>query len=278
MKQKSKQSARTLVIRLLCVLLCVLVTAGVLAGCRKKPDNGKPSGTTAAPANDSDAASDTEPADGRDDLDDSYHFDRDFRILSRESTADEFESSSSIGANTVSNAVFSRNALVEKRADVTIRVIPLDGDWEGAKDGDSRGGNKEFEGRVRNDANADKSEYDLIATHSAYLANLAVDGLGMDLTQLEDINLTKRWWNEAYETVLTYQSFNNAKCIEMLEMIRVSANISFQQVFTNCLGNPNSLVPVAIRETREISNIYASDHTKWDIAKLYKDLEAIKKN
>lgn len=80
-----------------------------------------------------------------------------------------------------------------------------------------------------------------------------------------------------YETVLTYQSFNNAKCIEMLEMIRVSANISFQQVFTNCLGNPNSLVPAAIRETREISNIYASDHTKWDIAKLYKDLEAIKK-
>ena len=517
MKQKSKQSARTLVIRLLCVLLCVLVTAGVLAGCRKKPDNGKPSGTTAAPANDSDAASDTEPADGRDDLDDSYHFDRDFRILSRKSTVDEFESSSSIGANTVSNAVFSRNALVEKRADVTIKVIPFDGDWEGAKDGDSRGGNKEFEGRVRNDANADKSEYDLIATHSAYLANLAVDGLGMDLTQLEDINLTKRWWNEAYynecnfngsiymmvgdlahtlygylevvffnetlandyslgdlydvalegnwtyallkeyvakvtvdldatedtrkygllsnchaerafvnaveanylvkqedgtrlypdslnetaekrlsdfvkfirdgrdvtgnihedknswgddkkaqtpiffngralfymqtldaaktlkdnmsdsygvlpfpkwddtqieyhtstmdsltsvmipkkvadpksagvvtellamygnqivtpayyETVLTYQSFNNAKCIEMLEMIRVSANISFQQVFTNCLGNPNSLVPVAIRETREISNIYASDHTKWDIAKLYKDLEAIKKN
>lgn len=521
MKQKSKQSARTLVIRLLCVLLCVLVTAGVLAGCRKKPDNGKPSGTTAAPANDSDAASDTEPADGRDDLDDSYHFDRDFRILSRKITdkfkESEFDSPSSIGSDTVANAVFSRNALVEKRADVTIKVIPLNGDWEAAKDGDSRGGNKKFEGRVRNDANADKSEYDLIATHSAYLANLAVEGLGMDLTQLEDINLTKRWWNEAYynecnfkgsiymmvgdlahtlygflevvffnedlaneymlgdlydvaldgkwtyallkeyaakvavdpdatedtrkygllinchaqrafanaleanylvkqedgtrlypdslnetaekrlsdfikfvrdgrdvtgnihspkswsdeqstqnkifyegralfytqtldaavtikdnmsdsygvlpfpkwddtqieyhtstkdsltsvmipkkvadpkstgvvtellamygnqivtpayyKTVLTYQSFNNAKCIEMLEMIRVSANISFQQVFTNCLGNPNSLVSEAIRfgTPREISAMYASDHTKWDIAKLYKDLEAIKK-
>ncbi len=143
MKQKSKQSARTLVIRLLCVLLCVLVTAGVLAGCRKKPDNGKPSGTT----------SDTEPADGRDDLDDSYHFDRDFRILSRKITekftASEFDSPSSIGSDTVANAVFSRNALVEKRADVTIKVIPLNGDWEAAKDGDTRGGNKEFEGTVR---------------------------------------------------------------------------------------------------------------------------------
>ena len=50
--------------------------------------------------------------------------------------------------------------------------------------------------------------------------------------------------------------------------------------FTNCLDNPNSLVSKAIRygTPKEISTMYASDHTKWNIAKLYEDLKAIKKN
>ena len=86
--------------------------------------------------------------------------------------------------------------------------------------------------------------------------------------------------NVYYEKVLKLQSFNNPKCIRMLEMIRLAANLSFQQVFTNCLDNPNSLVSEAIRfgTPKEISTMYASDHTKWNIAKLYEDLKAIKKN
>ncbi len=516
MKQKTNRSARPLTVRLLCALLCALLAAGILAGCGKKTsDTPKPSGTASATV--TDAPTDTEPADGSDDLDDSYHFDRDFIILSRESTAGEFDSTSAISGDDVANAIYSRNAQVEARADVTIKVEKLNGDWQAAKAGDTRGGNKEFEGRVRTNALAGKSAYDLIATHSAYLANLAVEGLGMDLTQLEYINLTKRWWNEAYynecnfegaiymmvgdlaytlydymevvffnenmaetydlgdlydlalegkwtyalmkeyaakvhtdpnadentrvysiltnchaqralanaieanylvkaddgtrsyptimnetaetrlsdfikyirdgrdagsiyspkswgdekktenpifasgralfymqtlgesltlkgtmsdsygvlpfpkwddtqieyhtstkdsltsvmiplnvadpkstgvvtellamysnqvvinvyyEKVLKLQSFNNPKCIRMLEMIRLAANLSFQQVFTNCLDNPNSLVSEAIRfgTPKEISTMYASDHTKWNIAKLYEDLKAIKKN
>lgn len=178
-------------------MLCALLAAGILAGCGKKTsDTPKPSGTASATV--TDAPTETEPADSSDDLDDSYHFDRDFIILSRESTAGEFDSTSAISGDDVANAIYSRNAQVEARADVTIKVEKLNGDWQAAKAGDTRGGNKEFEGRVRTNALAGKSAYDLIATHSAYLANLAVEGLGMDLTQLEDINLTKRWWNEAY--------------------------------------------------------------------------------
>lgn len=515
MKQKNRSSVHCLFARWLCVLLCALLAAGVLAGCRKQPDTPAPAGTTATPATDPDPGTDTEPEDNRDDLDDAYHFDRTFTILSRESTAGEFDSASAIGSDEVANAIFSRNAQVEARADVTIKVIPLKGDWEAAGKGDSRGGNKTFEERVRNNSLVGESQYDLIATHSAYLANLAVEGLGMDLTTLEDLHLTRRWWSEAYynecnyngaiymmvgdlaytlydymevvffnetmatryydeignlynlalegnwtyarmkeyagvvnynpdadentreyglltnchaqrafanaieanylvkqedgtrlypdtmnetaekrlsdfisfvregngvlsprtwddakgtespifssgralfymqtlgesltlkatmsdsygvlpfpkwddtqieyhvstkdsvtsvmiprniadpkstgvvtemlamygnrvvtnayyEKVLKLQAFNTPECIQMLEMIRLSANLSFQQVFSNCLDNPNSLVSEAIREStpRAISAMYASDHARWNIAKLYEDLKAIPK-
>ena len=85
--------------------------------------------------------------------------------------------------------------------------------------------------------------------------------------------------NAYYEKVLKLQAFNTPECIRMLEMIRLSANLSFQQVFSNCLDNPNSLVSEAIREStpRAISAMYASDHARWNIAKLYEDLKAIPK-
>ena len=95
MKQKTNRSARPLTVRLLCAMLCALLAAGILAGCGKKTsDTPKPSGTASATV--TDAPTETEPADSSDDLDDSYHFDRDFIILSRESTAYEFDSTSAI--------------------------------------------------------------------------------------------------------------------------------------------------------------------------------------
>ena len=124
MKQKTNRSARPLTVRLLCAMLCALLAAGILAGCGKKTsDTPKPSGTASATV--TDAPTDTEPADSSDDLDDSYHFDRDFIILSRESTAGEFDSTSAISGDDVANAIYSRNAQVEARADVTIKVEKL---------------------------------------------------------------------------------------------------------------------------------------------------------
>ncbi len=203
-QQKHKRIAALLLV------LCVLIATFAAVGCGGKKVPPIESGTASGSDTRKEAKTEeqTEAPDDSDDLDDSYDFDRDYVILSRESTAYEFESDSNASTDIVANAVYSRNTAVEERANVTVKVEKLAGDWEGKDkmgEGATRGGNYAFEGRVRNDALSGFSAYDLIATHAAYLANLALEGLGKDLNAVDHIDLTKRWWNEAYFEECSYR-------------------------------------------------------------------------
>ena len=125
MKQKTNRSARPLTVRLLCAMLCALLAAGILAGCGKKTsDTPKPSGTAGATV--TDAPTDTEPADSSDDLDDSYHFDRDFIILSRESTAGEFDSTSAISGDDVANAIYDGTSAIMLSGETAAGRYPVE--------------------------------------------------------------------------------------------------------------------------------------------------------
>ncbi len=200
--------------RLLCLLLVLTMLVGVLAGCndnsKKNPDDTDDETSTTAGNGDENGNDDTTAGDDNttggdvtedprkaDTLDPSYDFGgvQEFVVLSRSSTTYEFESPKGANLSGVEQAIYDRNAATEERCNVEIKVIPLAGDW----------GNLEtFTAALRENNSLTTSQYDLVATHQAYLASAVLEGYSWDFDQLPNIDLSKIWWSEAYYNEVNY--------------------------------------------------------------------------
>jgi len=200
--------------KLICLLLVLVMCLGAFASCNNTPaeknpndgtDNTEGDGTGNGETTGGDATTggslggdDTEDdLSTRDDLVDFPGFEttQEYVIFSRSSTEYEFKTPEAGNLSGVDQAIFNRNAEVSQRANVEISVLPAAGDWN------DRG---TFMQSVRNDGKLAESEYALIATHSVYLMTLAVEGLGQDFAKLDNIDLSKRWWSDAFYEQTNY--------------------------------------------------------------------------
>ncbi len=193
--------------RLLCMLLVLTVCLGILVGCQEKTNDPKDSDTETDDGKTDDGTDDSDDTSGsatnddpktRDDLNEYYSFGdgiEEYVILSRATTTYEFESAAGLNGTAVESAIFSRNEEVMERCNVEISVVPTAGDW---------GDRDNFAALLRADSVLPNSAYDLVATHQAYLASLALEGLGWDFNELPNIDLAKRWWSEAYYNEVNY--------------------------------------------------------------------------
>ena len=198
--------------RVLCLLLVLVMLVCAFAGCTEKPNNNGPTDTDETTGDGTKDDDDESDDDGEEStipedidtshLNDSYIWEdkvQEYRILSRSSTAYEFESPDTGTLSGVQQAVFNRNSTVEERCNIEITVIPQAGDWIAVP------GNAEFMQTVRNNGKLESSAYELIATHQAYLVNLAVEGCGWDFAELPGVDLTKRWWSAAFYETANYK-------------------------------------------------------------------------
>ncbi len=187
---------RKLISLLLCAMV-VLTLVAALASCADgdgkgnatttpSPDAQSPTDTATDPGN---TGSDTTTgADEADDLGDIRFEGSTYDILSRELTAYEVESGD-ISGDLVGDAVHSRNVAIEERFGIKINVVKKPGNW------DNRDA---FMATVNNSIMAGTHDYDLVMTHSAYIVNLALNGSGYDLYELENIDFSKKWWCRKY--------------------------------------------------------------------------------
>lgn len=179
--------------KFICFLLACM-TVVVLVACANPgdgDDNPSTSDTTSSSGSPSDTtpqAPDTTSPNEADDLGDVRFEGSTYDIISRESTAYEVESSG-ISGDLVADAVHQRNVSVEERFGVKVNVIKKPGDWATRDD---------FMNAVSNSVLAGTHDYDLVMTHSAYIVNLAVNGNGYDLYELDSIDFDKKWWCRKY--------------------------------------------------------------------------------
>lgn len=113
----------------------------------------------------------------------------DYTILSRLTTAYEFDNSGEGTDDKVQRKIWERNVFIKDTYDVNVNVITEPGDY------DKR---DSFIAKVRSSASSGEDEFSLISTHSSYLQSMAIEGLGIDLGNLPEINPTADWWSESY--------------------------------------------------------------------------------
>ncbi|HBF14643.1 MAG TPA: hypothetical protein DDW30_02965 [Clostridiales bacterium] len=199
---------------LICLLLAFAMLLGGLVGCGNKTPANEDSGTE-PPATTAEVTGDPTIADT---LAPSYNFDADYRILVREVYKYEFDDSNELGGTAVESAIYSRNKAVEQRANVSVLLETFNGDWKDWTDGS-------VATLLRNNFNANKSAYDLIAAHSVYLSEMALEGIGMDLSEAPNVDLSKKWWSNGFYRESNY---NGAAyfmvgdiCLTLYEFIQV---------------------------------------------------------
>lgn len=182
--------------KLIALTLALIMIAFALISCGETPVDPTEQ-TTAAQADttlpEATSAEDTLAPELLDTLPDEKKFNDEFVILSRKSTTYELESQEITG-DIVTDAVTARNQAVEGRFGVTIKVVPLAGEWS---DRDS------FFSHVKNSVSSGKSEYDMISTHSAYIVNFGINGIAYNMNELDQIDFSKKWWSKFYAENVT---------------------------------------------------------------------------
>lgn len=183
----------------LCLLLALL-TLVVFVACAT-PGNDDPADTTTTPSNtpsgsdssSQDPNSQTTPAETTapeeaDELGNVRFDGQEYDILSRKLTSYEVLSEEITG-DLIADAVFQRNITIEDRFGVKVNVIEEPGNWDDKNT---------FMAKVTNSVLSGDHDYDLVMTHSAYIVNLAVQGRGYDMYELDGIDFSKKWWCQKY--------------------------------------------------------------------------------
>ena len=188
---------RLLALTILCImLLSTLVACGIGKGDKTDETDTKAQTSDVIESNtesDSDGESEPERSD-KDVLPQKGEIDLNgmkYTILSRKSTAYEFDDKivGGSGGDRVIKAVHDRNALVADRYNVVIKTRPEDGDWS----------NKDsFTKIIEGENQSGWSEICLVATHSGYINQIAVNGNALDMNELDYVDYTSAWWSEAF--------------------------------------------------------------------------------
>lgn len=145
-----------------------------------------------------------------------------YTILSRKSTAYEFDDkvAGGSGGQEVVKAIHDRNAYVADRYNVVISTRQEPGEW----------GNRDtFAKAVEAEALAAWSEVCLVATHSGYINEIAINGNALDMNELDYVDYTKAWWSEAFYN----DCLINDKCLFMIGDIAYNVYERMEVIYFN---------------------------------------------
>ena len=102
-------------------------------------------------------------------------------------TAIEMDTESTTN-DTLNDAIFYRNAEVEKRLGITINQISRPGGW---------GSHTEWLQALRNTVLTRSGDYDAASIYASQGSALATEGMYYNVNKIEHLNLEKPWWNQS---------------------------------------------------------------------------------
>lgn len=182
---KSHNSCKS-ILSIICVLF--ILTSSVCVSCT----NGINESNVTSNTNGSNTAGKTVETEERDSLPDNLNYDgQDIIIHTRGDSTIEIFSDGTNGTF-VNNLVFNRNAAVESRLGINIKIFAAQG-WQ------------QYDLAVSNLAasiNSNDQEYDLVAGWSARIPALSTYGVLYNLSNLGYLDLNRSWWNQSFQTEL----------------------------------------------------------------------------
>ncbi|MBO5275298.1 MAG: hypothetical protein J6I45_11855, partial [Clostridia bacterium] len=178
---KPKQSVSIL---LILAMLCPLITSCASEDQTKTPTN--TAETTAAAVNSGEAV-ETELR-YLDTLETIDFGGADYVVLCRDEKLYEIWAESEIG-ETINDAVFRRNKVVEEKYKVIISANEQPGGWNDQTT---------FMGLIKNSVNAQDGAYDLVAGYMAYSCKLAAEGMFYNLYDVNNLDLSNPWWTQGF--------------------------------------------------------------------------------
>ena len=177
--------------RSLALILAALLAALPIASC----GGSSTTADTTAPSGDTTAAPETESLTGRDAVMSDLPADLDFggetvTILCREEEvfAREFVAAEENG-DVINDAVYHRNMAVEDALNIDLAVMTRLGNW---------GQHTAFMDAVKGEVLAGDTTYDIISFYAYCNPTLASEGVYMNLHELDNLNLAKPWWHQAF--------------------------------------------------------------------------------
>lgn len=164
-------------LRLLLLLLACAVLLGTLAACGEK-----------APPEDESAEATAERKEEQSDEPSSYptsgdYGGQEFRVMQRVEYAYEFDSEG-LNSDTVNNAVYARNSLIEKNYNVIISTKNYNCTWQ----------NKQMMDQLTTLFNSNENAFDLIAGYQSYIMPTILNDWYIDWGTVKSVDLNADWW------------------------------------------------------------------------------------
>ena len=147
----------------------------------------------------------------------------------------------------VDDAIYQRNINVSERLNVNLEYILKPGLWS---DQDS------YKGAIRGSVMSGDGDYDIVAGYGVFIADLAVEGLFMNLNDAEYIDFDQKWWSDSLVKNLSLNG----------KLYFASGDIS-----TNTIGTSFAvLFNKELAEKYKLENLYSLvDNGKWTLDKLF---------
>ena len=130
------------------------------------------------------------------DIPESVMFDGEFKILGFNGLVPEFGDSTLSEPDMVEQTLLERDYFVEERLGVIFQYSSMNGQW---------GDRLTYSDTVRTSVLTGNKAWDLIGTYSMIPANLAINGITVDLAQLDYLNFEKAWYSQFMVDACTAQ-------------------------------------------------------------------------
>ena len=118
----------------------------------------------------------------------------DYIILAREETIYEVDDSGEGTDDKVQRKIWERNVTMKDMYNVNVKSVPCPGIYKNRA---------QYIAAARESINSGMDEYDLFFTHSSYMQLLAMEGMGIELSKLPQINAEAAWWCKDYNDIST---------------------------------------------------------------------------
>ena len=113
----------------------------------------------------------------------------DYTILAREETAYEVDNSGEGTDDKVQRKIWERNVTMKDAYNVNIVVVPCPGVY---------GEKATYIAKARSLTSSGSDEVSLFFTHYSYMQEMAMEGMGVALSKIPQIDISEDWWCEKY--------------------------------------------------------------------------------
>ena len=157
--------------RILCIMLTLLMLVAMIA-CNKTDDSNN---------NDNNDLPNTEDLPNFDDAN--------YIILAREETAYEVDNSGQGTDDKVQRKIWERNVYMKDNYNVNVVVLTAPGKY---------GEKATYIAKARSLISSGTDEVSLFFTHYSYMQSMAMEGMGVELSDIPQIDISAEWWCEEY--------------------------------------------------------------------------------